>query len=304
MSASTTVVFADLTGSTAVFEALGNALATEAVTTLTQWIGSVCQANGGRVVKVLGDGVLAIFTDAPAAIAAVVQMQREHSLRLQEWPNHLRMKLQVGVASGEVVDVDGDCYGDAVNTASRLSDLSGPEQIWASQQVIAQLRRPPADVRFRNLGPIKIRGKAGPQVVYRVEWHEDVNTINLTQPAPIEELTQADASSASIELSWLDQQVRFLWIDLPMHLGRDNEAQFVVADQRVSRLHARIATRGTSFVLSDVSSFGTWLRFEGSTREILLRREECILHTNGEIGLGAPFDDFTAPVVSFRLSGF
>jgi class 3 adenylate cyclase len=304
MSASTTVVFADLTGSTAVFEALGNSLATEAVTTLTQWIGSVCQANGGRVVKVLGDGVLALFTDAPAAIAAVVQMQREHSARLQEWPNHLRMKLQVGVASGEVVDVDGDCYGDAVNTAARLSDLSGPEQIWASQQVVSQLRSPPPDVRFRNLGPLNIRGKAGTQIVYRVDWHEDVNTISLTQPAPLEELTQADASSASIELSWLDQQVRFLWLDLPMHLGRDSEAQFIVADQRVSRLHARISARGTSFVLSDVSSFGTWLRFEGSTREILLRREECILHTNGEIGLGAPFDDFTAPVVAFRLSGF
>jgi hypothetical protein len=187
--------------------------------------------------------------------------------------------------------------------ASRLSDLSGPEQIWASQQVVAQLRRPPADVRFRNLGPIKLRGKSDTQVVYRVEWHEDVNTVNLTQPAPIGGFGQDEASSATIELSWLDQQVKFLWLDLPIHLGRVSEAQVVVADQRVSRLHARISARGNSFVLSDVSSFGTWVRFKGSATEILLRREECILHTDGEIGLGAPFDDFTAPIVTFKLSG-
>jgi class 3 adenylate cyclase len=303
MSQSTTVVFADLTGSTAVFEALGNAMATEAVTTLTRWIGSVCEANGGRVVKTLGDGVLALFPDAQTAFPAVVQMQREHSKRLQEWSNHLRMRLQVGVASGDVVDVGGDCYGDAVNLASRLSDLSGAEQIWASQEAVAQLRKAPPDVRFRNLGPIKIRGKAQTQVVYRVEWNEDLNTVNLTQAAPIEDLTSPSAKAAWLELAWLDQETRFQWLDLPVHLGRVDEAQFVVPDQRVSRLHARIATRGTSFVLSDLSSFGTWVRFSGSASPVLLRREECILHADGEIALGAPFDDFTAPVVSFRVVG-
>ena len=59
-----TVVFADLTGSTAFFEALGNEKATRAVTRLTQWISDVCEAHQGRVVKKLGDGVLAVFADA------------------------------------------------------------------------------------------------------------------------------------------------------------------------------------------------------------------------------------------------
>ena len=58
--AEVTVVFADLTGSTGVFESLGNAKATKAITRLTQWIGQVCEANHGRVVKYLGDGVLIV----------------------------------------------------------------------------------------------------------------------------------------------------------------------------------------------------------------------------------------------------
>lgn len=51
---------------------------------------------------------------------AVIELQRYHQKRLMTWPVPLRMALQIGVASGEVVEVEGDCFGDAVNLASRL----------------------------------------------------------------------------------------------------------------------------------------------------------------------------------------
>ena len=61
MGVQTTVVFTDLHGSTAVFEALGNARAAETVTQITTWIAAQCERFGGHVVKTLGDGVLAMF---------------------------------------------------------------------------------------------------------------------------------------------------------------------------------------------------------------------------------------------------
>ena len=79
--AEVTVVFADLTGSTGVFESLGNAKATQAITRLTQWIGKVSQAYRGHVVKYLGDGVLVVFPDNADAIDAVTELQRVHSGR-------------------------------------------------------------------------------------------------------------------------------------------------------------------------------------------------------------------------------
>ena len=106
-----------------------------------------------------------------------------------------------------------------------------------------------------------------------------------------------------IELSWLDVNAKFKSGDLPIHLGRVVEAEFVVNDQRVSRLHAKIEWRNGTFVLSDLSSYGTWVRFTGSDTELALRRDECVLHGKGEIALGAPFSDFTVPTVSFNLSG-
>lgn len=304
MGTNSTVVFADLTGSTRVFEAMGNARATETVTRLTQWIAGVCEAHGGRVVKMLGDGVLAIFPVGSIAIAAVLELQRNHQKRLQAWPAALRMDLQIGVASGDVLEVDGDCYGDAVNLASRLSDLAGQGQIWVTESVIEQLKE--GEVRHRNLGPITIRGKNETPIVHRIDWQEEMLDF-LTMPATLVQTSRvADSTFGQIELAWLDVRSLFSASDLPIHLGRVDEVQFVVNDPRVSRLHARIEARHGSCVLVDVSTYGTWVRFHGSagvSGEIALRRDECVLHGSGEIGLGAPLSDFGAPTISFNTTG-
>ncbi|CAN7436413.1 adenylate/guanylate cyclase domain-containing protein [Variovorax sp. LjRoot84] len=304
MSAHPTVVFADLTGSTRVFEAMGNARATDTVTRLIQWIGGVCEAHGGRVVKSLGDGVFAIFANGATATRAVLELQRNHQKRLQTWPAPLRMELQIGVASGEVVEVDGDCYGDAVNLASRLSDLAGPSQIWATESVIDELVG--GEVRHRSLGPINIRGKNEMPIVHRIDWQDEVSEF-LTMPASLAPPVRgADSSFGQIELAWLDVRSMFRAAELPIHLGRVDEAQFVVNDPRVSRLHARIEARQGSCVLVDVSTYGTWVRFHGTagaSGEIALRRDECVLHGSGEIGLGAPLSDFSAPTISFNTTG-
>jgi predicted component of type VI protein secretion system len=88
---------------------------------------------------------------------------------------------------------------------------------------------------------------------------------------------------------------------MPIHLGRDEQAQFVVNDQRVSRLHAKIDSRNGNFILADLSSYGTWVKFDGNSLELALRRSDCVLTGHGEIALGAPFDDFTVPTVSFQI---
>lgn len=303
MDVHSTVVFADLTGSTRVFEAMGNDRATETVTRLTQWVGMVCGAHRSYFVKSLGDGVLAVFPDGVTATRAVLELQRTHQKRLQAWPVPLRMALQIGVASGEVVVVDGDCYGDAVNVASRLSDLAGPGQIWATGPVVEQLRE---DVALhRDLGPIHIRGRNEMVVVHRIDCQEEISEL-LTVPASLVPAEVQDASLGQIDLSWLDVKASYRVTELPIHLGRMDDAHFVVSDPRVSRLHARIEARQGSYVLVDVSTYGTWVRFHGTagtSAEIALRRAECVLHGSGEIGLGAPLSDFTTPTIAFSTTG-
>jgi class 3 adenylate cyclase len=302
MSSSTTVVFTDLAGSTGLYEVLGNARAAEAINQLTQWIGRVCESHGGRVVKMLGDGVLCVFPDGRPALAAVLELQRSHQDRTADWPTQAPMRLRIGIAAGEVIEVDGDCYGDAVNVASRLSDLSGPDQIWATRTVVSQLRSTDRELRYRSLGSFPLRGRQQPTEIFQVDWEDEDASGRLTRPALLSGRTAPrPPSGGGIRLGWLEHHRCFRIADLPVHVGRAAEAEFAVDDQRVSRLHARIEWRNGSLMLTDISSYGTWVRFAGADAELALRRQDCILMGSGEIALGAPFEDCTVPVVSFEV---
>ncbi len=297
-----TVVFADLTGSTGLFESLGNAKATQAITRLTQWIGKVCTAQNGHVVKCLGDGVLMVFKENASAVDAVVEMQRVHSERIKLWPDALKMRLQIGLARGDVVAQDGDFFGDAVNVASRLSDLSGPEQILGTDTVVESLPSG-STIRSRCLGAMEIRGRDEACTVYQVEWQSELLSEFFTVPASLtaSPFSRPTRQLGAINLSWLDVQMSFKSTELPIYIGRVDDANFVVTDPRVSRRHAKITWHGGKFYVEDISSFGTWVRFEGAKDIVPLRRSDCVLLVMGELALGGPFEDFTVPTVRFSF---
>ena len=122
-------------------------------------------------------------------------------------------------------------------------------------------------------------------------------------PASLEMIQAAGAKlSTRLGLTWLDVSATFEAVDAPFFIGRANDCKFVVSDQRVSRQHAKIEMTSDVFVITDVSSYGTWVRFAGSDTAVALRRQECVLHDKGEIALGASFDDFTVPTVSFTIN--
>lgn len=303
MNVLSTVVFADISGSTSLYETLGNERATEAVTQVTQWIGDSFESHGGRVVKKLGDGVLGIFGDASSAVTAMTTMLRQHQSRLDRWPQPLRMDIRVGVASGEVVDVDGDCYGDAVNVASRLCERAGPAEIWATETAVLLAGAAP-DAWYRKLGMMEIRGKAELLMLYQVEWRENEAPDSLTmQAALVSSFAPADSILGQIQFSWHGVDMSFTSTDAPVHVGRATDVQLCINDPRVSRLHARIDWRNSGFVLTDMSSFGTWVRFDGSNSPVRLRRDTCILHGTGQIALGVSFNEPSAPVINFRVQG-
>ena len=271
---------------------------------MTGWIGEVCVAYGGRVVKTMGDGVLAIFPEGPEAIEAVVEMQRTHQKNMVHMPANLQMPIRIGVASGDVEIVAGDCFGDAVNVAARLSDLSGPHQIWANGESLVHVNLRDG-IRMRSLGPITIRGRAEPCLAYQVEWKEGESTEFLTMQASLDTRVgdlPTDVLGGQIELTWVDTNKVFKSFEMPMHIGRVREVEFLVNDPRVSRMHARIDWRNGSVMLVDVSTYGVWVRFAGATSDLVLRREECVLHGRGEIALGAPFSDLSVPTVAFSVT--
>lgn len=315
-----TIAFIDLVGSTGVYQAAGTAKAAEVITQITQWISRVVQAHDGEVIKFMGDGVLARFAHSRQAVEALVFLQRNHSQRLLKWPPALRMSLKIGAATGSVIDTGYDTLGDALNLASRLSNMSGANAIWVTGSIIQELRGANADfdnsrntslvfdgVRFRSLGMVPVRGLMQPQLVYQVEWNEALPTDLMTVRGALTSVEGAPApddtgKDSTIHLQWLGQSRRFVRAEMPIAIGRAPTNDFILSDPRVSREHGRLEWLDGVFMLTDTSSFGTWVRFANDrATEIQLRRTQCILHSSGEITLGAPFSDFSAPTMSFRV---
>lgn len=299
-----TVVFADLIGSTGLFEASGNVSAARTVTRLTDWMSEILVSHEGRVVKTLGDGVLAVFTENASAVDAVVEIQRRHQKHFGGAVKSLAMPIRIGVACGDVEIVAGDCFGDAVNVAARLSDLTGGHQIWVASNVLDDVNAVVGS-RFRPLGPISIRGRAEPCNVTQIDWKVEENSDFLTMQGDFDSIlpmANGDALGGQITLTWLDQTRTFKSFELPAHIGRSTTVEFVVNDPRVSREHVRLEWRNGGVVMVDVSSYGSWLRFASASSDMLLRRDECVLHGKGEMALGAPFSDISVPTVQFSVS--
>lgn len=295
-----TVLFADLRGSTALYETLGNAEATTVVTRSVALISQIVSTSGGVVVKTLGDGLMAVFADSAAAVVAADEMH--DSLDRIVPPSGQRnvpvLKLQVGIAHGEVVEMSGDCFGDAVNVAARLLDHAGDNETLATASVVAGLASDMRE-RCRSLDKVQLRGRVEPVHVYLIEGRRFGDT---AATAYGELLPQAEPEG--IRLVWLDLNRVYAGPSLPVVLGRSPQVTYCIDDSRVSRSHARIDWHGGAFQLTDLSYNGTYVRFSNGSEIVSLRRGTCTLHGSGLIGLGATLTDPTAPCVRFEVLKF
>jgi adenylate cyclase len=272
-----TVVFADLVGSTGIFERLGDETAGHFVTQLTTALSKTFEQHSGRVVKLLGDGLFVVFPDEGDAIEACLAIQK----RLQERPVH-----------------PGGTLGP-VQMQMGVDDLAGAAQILTTQRVAAALS-PGQREQLRSLGPMYLRGKSDVTQVYRVDWQVDRDNDETVMGAS---LLKAPGRGGFLELAAAGQTVRLEPRGDKLTLGRAVTSSLSINDSRVSRLHASVEWRGGQFVLSDASSFGTWVYMGNQTEPVVLRRTECYLVGHGQITLGCDRHADNAPLVLFSVTG-
>jgi class 3 adenylate cyclase len=294
------VLFADLRGSTGLYETLGNAFATQLVSRSVSLLGQVISSRDGVLVKTLGDGLMATFAEPTTAMQAAIDMHKalaqigsdEQADDGQQLPP---LKLQVGLAYGEMVEMSGDFFGDAVNIAARLLEHCGDNETLATTTVVETLAAHDR-ARFRRLDRLQLRGRIAPVEVHVLERHEFPDLAAtmfgnvLSTPAP-----------SALRLKWRDAATLFSTSDMPVILGRGEQATCWIDDNRVSRSHARIDWHGGAFQLVDMSSNGTHVKFAADSEVVTLRRGTCTLHGSGVLGLGASPSDPSAPCVGFEV---
>jgi adenylate cyclase len=298
-----TVLFADLRGSTSLFETLGNAEATSVVTHCVNALARPIVECGGSVVKTLGDGLMAVFAESAPAVHAAILMHEVLDGIAQKGSERgassgLRaLRLQVGMARGEVVEMGGDCFGDAVNVAARLIDHAGDNESLITVDVLRGLPLE-TQARFRSLDRLALRGRAEPVQVHVLTRRRGGDAA-VTQFGDVSIAGEPEG----LRLTWNDLSRVFDARQLPVVLGRSPSATFCVDDSRVSRSHARVDWYGGSFQLTDLSYNGTYVRFTDG-EIVSLRRGSCTLHGSGTVGLGASPADPGAASVRFEVVHF
>jgi class 3 adenylate cyclase len=297
-----TVLFADLRGSTSLYERLGNAEATSVVTHTVNELGRSVVDCSGQVVKTLGDGLMAVFEAPQPAVQAAAQMHEALERLVMRGSAHgaspgLRaLRLQVALARGEIVEMGGDCFGDAVNVAARLIDHAGDNETLLTDEVFIGLSRE-QQARFRSLDWMHLRGRAEPVHVHLLGGKRAASDVVATAFGAVAPAAEADG----IRLQWQRVSRVYSSLQLPVVLGRSPQSAFCVDDARVSRQHARLDWHGSVFSLADLSYNGTYVRFANEEEVVSLRRGTCTLHGSGVIGLGGSPADPTSATVRFEV---
>ncbi len=286
------MLFADVSGSTRLYEVLGDTRAFAAINACLDILKQLTATHSGRVVKTIGDEIMAVFPDAASAVHAACEMQLV--VTSQPPVDKVRVAIRIGLHFGPVLESssDGDVFGDTVNVAARMAEIAKAQQIFTTGATVSLLP-PIMRASTRALSSLSIKGKADDIEVREVIWQESEEMTMMVGNTVVH-------STAEPVLKLVHQGGTFI-VDAAnpsLTIGRDEQADIVIEDRRASRMHAKIERRRDKFVLVDISSNGSFVMIKDEA-EIQLRREEMVLRESGSISLGHPYKKDPTEVVEF-----
>ena len=162
-----TVLFTDIVDSTTLTQRVGDEVAMEFLRVHDKIVRDALAVCGGKEIKHTGDGIMASFVSAAAAVRCAAQIQRELARHAREERAH-HVKVRIGGAAGEPVEQGNDIFGSTVQLAARLCAHAQPEQILVSN-VVAELCMG-KQLTFTALGEVPLKGFEHPVRIHAVDW--------------------------------------------------------------------------------------------------------------------------------------
>jgi class 3 adenylate cyclase len=276
-----TVCFADICGSTRLYESLGDQRAQTVIDQTLSALSAEIQAMGGRVVKTVGDAVMSIHDKALGALESAKAMQRRSALLTSPQPDMPPLQIHCGLYCGEVLITENDIYGDAVNTAAKLTALAKSGQILTTKTTLKAAGQE-AEISTRYLTRRNLGGKSQVSEIHEILWDKGNTTF----------VHYVDSSACLKEPARLliSFSGKTLCMDasLPsLTLGRGPMNDLVVMGSWVSRNHAQITRKAGNFFLKDQSTNGTHV-VPDQGEAVFLKLDEIMLAGSGHIRLGRP----------------
>lgn len=290
-----TVLFADVSGSTRLFERHGDLVARRLIAGVLDALADVTRSHRGVVIKTIGDELMCRFPGALDGILAATAMQR----RVKADPGFQEqgIAIRIGLHHGEVLVEGDDVFGDAVNTAARMAEttLARRDQVITTASTAAAAGAA-TGVRVRSLGQVHVPGKLEPIEIVDVLWQEDLAPVTVLQAR----LLEASTPAGQLVLRHRGR-VHQVGPDDAFSIGRDPASTLVVEAAWASRQHALVEWRRGHFFLCDRSTNGTWLHLS-SGEELRLHRDEMRLRGSGSISLGEARATDAEALVHFEVA--
>lgn len=287
-----TILFADVSGSTKLFELRGNVTARSIIAAVLGALIEITHRHGGTLIKTIGDEIMCTFPGALQGLLAATDMQRRvksDAAFVQD-----NVGIRVGLHHGDALIEDNDVYGDAVNVAARMAALAQRDQIIATASTSLGITNA-AGLRVRSIGTARVAGKQAPIEIVDVMWQEDVSHVTTVQR--VVRVTEAKTERMRLVLRHKDREYYIDELTDPFTLGREAGHSLTIDADWVSRDHAMIEWKRGHFILSDRSTNGTWVRV--GNEELLVHRDAFHLRRAGTISLGQSSDAGNEDILSF-----
>jgi adenylate cyclase len=266
-------LLADITGSTPLFERIGDQAAAQKIAACIELLRDVVARAGGDYIVSRGDDVLCTFADPTAALLAVREMQA--------LPLGAGLAIHAGMHFGPIVSGPDSILGDAVNLTARLAGLARPGEVLISRSLVDQLPASAiADLTF--LDAVALKGKKLETDVYslppgEVDAHTKIRLTHISRGAR----TRSRSSSEVAVILRHGSSLQTCNDGASLWIGRSSADCKIVVDRSwVSRQHALIKVDGGKVYLEDRSSGGTYVAMP-SGYEFFVRRETVMLTGSG-----------------------
>ncbi|NNC77764.1 MAG: adenylate/guanylate cyclase domain-containing protein [Woeseiaceae bacterium] len=273
------IVFADVVGSTQLYDKFGDTKASETVAACLDIMKDATHQHNGTVIKTIGDEVMSTFETVDDAMAAAVMMQSRISAdRKRE--DGIPVSIRIGCHYGPVVQEQNDIFGAAVHTANRMTSQAKSRQIVISGDTVKQMS-PELQKQTRQIDVATVRGRLDEVALFELLWNPEEATSML----PTIGWEGQKSGPTKLLLKFRDQTVELSDKRKGANMGRAEDNDLVIKGNLISRIHAKVEMRRGKFVLIDQSTNGTFLQ-NVKGKEVFVRRDMTELTGEGTIGLG------------------
>ena len=288
------VQFADVVGSTRLYELLGDNRARELIQLCVEVMRGATTRNRGTVIKTIGDEILAIFPTVDDAVNAGGEMQQDIGARPELQVQGQHLAIRIGCHFGPVLLENKDIFGASVHTANRMTSQAKAGQIILSADSVRRCS-PEWRAVSRRVDITSLRGMNEEMELYEVLWQQE----DATSMLPSIEMG-GPQGARRVRVRHLGREIVLDDSKTEITMGRAEENSVVQRGTLISRLHARIELVRGRFMLYDQSTNGTFVLNQDG-KESFVRRDSMVLHGQGCIGLGKLPDPKAADVIRYQL---